>query len=462
MKLSFYGADRSVTGSCHMVECAGKRILIDCGLHQGSRELDEENSHPFGFDAASIDYVLLTHAHLDHCGRLPLLAKRGFHGEIIATAASQELARLVMLDAARMQEEDVRYQAHSTARGGSTGQLKAPLYSVHDALNSFDNFGRTAVYDEPIELVAGVRVTFINAGHILGSASIYLQLTEGSQQSTVLFSGDLGKSGGPLLCDPAKPPAVANVVMETTYGDRLHKPLGPSIEEFYDAVTDTLKRGGNVIIPTFALERAQELLYFISQGIDHDRLTKSTQVFVDSPMAISATEIMQRHLEGMRPEISKLIREGHDPFNFPGLHFTRESAESVALNKINTGAIIMAGSGMCTGGRVRHHLKQNLGRPESSIVFVGYAASGTLARRIIDGAKEVNILGDQIPVRARIYTINGFSAHADQTELLAWQKQTGAKRTFLVHGEEETMRSFAILLGNTRVELPEPNQVFEL
>ena len=462
MKLSFHGADRSVTGSCHLVECAGKRILIDCGLHQGSRELDEENSHPFGFDAASIDYVLLTHAHLDHCGRLPLLDKGGFRGEIITTGASRELARLVLLDAAHLQEEDARYRARIAARRGSTGQTIAPLYSVLDALNSFDHYGRTAVYDEPIELAAGVRATFINAGHILGSACVYLQLTEGAQQSTVLFSGDLGKSGGPLLCDPAKPPAVANVVMETTYGDRLHKPLGPSIEEFYDAVTDTFRRGGNVVVPTFALERAQELLYFISQGIDHDRLTKSTQVFVDSPMAISATEILQRHLEGLRPEIAKLIREGHDPFHFPGLHFTRENAESVALNKIQTGAIIMAGSGMCTGGRVRHHLKHNLWRPESSIVFVGYAASGTLARRIIDGAKEVSIFGEQIPVRARIYTINGFSAHADQAELLTWQKQTGATRTFLVHGEEESMRSFATHLGNTRVELPEPNQVFDL
>jgi metallo-beta-lactamase family protein len=461
LKLSFYGADRSVTGSCHMVECAGKRILIDCGMYQGSHELDEENSQPFGFDPASIDYVLLTHAHLDHCGRLPLLAKRGFHGEIIATAASRELTRLVMLDAAHLQEEDARYQARIAAQGSSAGQPIAPLYSVLDALNSFDHFGRTAVYDEPIEVADGVRATFINAGHILGSASIYLQLTEGSQLSTVLFSGDLGKSGGPLLCDPAKPPAAATVVMETTYGDRLHKPLGPSVEEFYDAVTDTFRRGGNVVVPTFALERAQELLYFLSLGIDNDRLAKSTQVFVDSPMAISATEILQHHLEGLRPEIANLIRAGHDPFHFPGLHFTRESAESVAINSIHGGAIIMAGSGMCTGGRVRHHLQHNLGREDSSVVFVGYAAIGTLARRIIDGAKQVNIFGENIAVRAHIYTINGFSAHADQADLLAWQKQTGAKRTFLVHGEEDTMRKFAAHLTDTRVEMPKPNQVFE-
>jgi metallo-beta-lactamase family protein len=462
LKLSFYGADRGVTGSCHMVECAGKRILIDCGLYQGTRELNEENSRPFGFDPVSIDYVLLTHAHLDHCGRLPLLAKRGFRGEIITTAASRELARLVMLDAAHMQEEDTHYRTPTDVRGGSIGQLTTPLYSVLDALNSFDHFGRTAAYDEPLELAPGVRATFINAGHILGSASIALQLTEKSQQSIVLFSGDLGRSDGLLLCGPEAPPNAANVVMETTYGDRLHKPLGPSIEEFYDGVTNTFKGGGNVIVPTFALERAQELLYVISRGIDYDRLTKSTQVFVDSPMAISATEIMERHLEGLQPDIAKLMREGHDPFHFPGLHFTRESAASTMLNMIHAGAIIMAGSGMCAGGRVRHHLKHNLWRQESSIVFVGYAASGTLARRIIDGAKEVNIFGEQIPVRARIYTINGFSGHADQAELLAWHKQTSAKRTFLVHGEEETMRSFAKLLANTQVELPEPSQVFEL
>jgi metallo-beta-lactamase family protein len=462
LKLSFHGADRGVTGSCHLVECAGKRILIDCGLHQGSRELDEENVHPFGFDPAAIDYVLLTHAHLDHCGRLPLLAKRGFRGEIITTAASRELARLVMLDSAHLQEEDARYRARTAARRGASDRQIAPLYSILDALNSLDHFGRTAVYDQPFELAAGARATFVNAGHILGSASILLQLTENARQTSVLFSGDLGKADNPLLRDSAHPPQADNVVMETTYGDRLHKPLGPSIEEFYDAVTSTFQRGGNVVIPTFALERAQELLYVISQGIDSGRLTKSTQVFLDSPMAISATEVMQRHLECLQPAVAEFIRTGHDPFHLPGLHYTRESAESAALNRIHAGAVIMAGSGMCTGGRVRHHLKHNLWRPQSSIVFVGYAANGTLARRIIDGAKQVDVLGEQIPVRAHIHTINGFSAHADQAELLAWHTQAGAKRTFLVHGEEQTMRSFAARLGGGRVDLPEPNQEFEL
>ena len=458
MKLSFHGADRSVTGSCHLVECAGKRILIDCGLHQGSRELDEENAEPFGFDAAGINYLLLTHAHLDHCGRLPLLAKRGFRGEIITTSASRELARLVMLDAAHMQEEDARYRAR---KGWHVGASQ-PLYSTLDALNCLDYFGRTAIYSQVLEVTAGVHATFIDAGHILGSASIFLELEEQSYSTSVLFSGDLGNAGRPLLRSPTKPPHAENVVMETTYGDRLHKELGPSIDELYEAITETFKRGGNVIIPTFALERAQELLYFLSEGVTQGRLTKSTQVYLDLPMAISATEIFRRHPECFQPATAKLFQEGHDPFALPGLHFTRETAESVAINSIHDGAIIMAGSGMCTGGRVRHHLQHNLDREELSIVFVGYAAIGTLARRIIDGAKQVNIFGENIPVRALIHTINGFSAHADQAELLAWQKLTSAKRTFLVHGEEDIMRQFAPHLADTRVEMPRPNQVFEL
>jgi metallo-beta-lactamase family protein len=462
LKISFHGADRGVTGSCHLIECAGKRILIDCGLYQGSRELDEENAEPFGFDAASINYVLLTHAHLDHCGRLPLLAKRGFRGEIITTSASRELVRLILLDAAHLLEEDVRHRTSRVGHDGASHDTKVPLYSTLDALNCLDYFGRTAVYSQVLEVAAGVHATFIDAGHILGSASIFLELEEQSHATSVLFSGDLGNTGRVLLRSPTTPPHAENVVMETTYGDRLHKPLGPSVDEFFEAITETFKRGGNVIVPTFALERAQELLYFLSQGIAQGRLTKSTQVYLDSPMAISATEIFRRHPECFEPATAKLFQDGHDPLDLPGLHFTRETAESVAINNVHGGAIIMAGSGMCTGGRVRHHLQHNLGREDSSIVFVGYAAVGTLARRIIDGAKQVTLFGENIPVKARIYTINGFSAHADEAELLTWQKQTSAKLTFLVHGEEDIMRQFAAHLTDTRVEMPEPNQVFEL
>ncbi|HEX7407786.1 MAG TPA: MBL fold metallo-hydrolase [Candidatus Binatia bacterium] len=463
MKLSFHGADCDVTGSCHLIECAGKRILIDCGLFQGGRDLAEENAEPFGFDPASIDYVLLSHAHLDHCGRLPLLAKRGFHGEIVTTAASRELARLVMLDAGHLQEEEARNATRQADRQGNRAASATPLYTELEALNCLDHFGRTAAYGQPVELALGVRATFLDAGHILGSACVYLELEEAGHRQTVLFSGDLGNAGRPLLRDPAPPPHADAVVMETTYGDRLHRPIPQSVEELYAAITDTFKRGGNVIIPTFALERAQEILYFLRQGVQADRLPRALQVFLDSPMAISATAIFERHPECYDAETTALFRAGRDPLSLPGLHFTRETQESMALNRINGGAVIMAGSGMCTGGRVRHHLKHNLWRADSSIVFVGYAANGTLARLIIDGAKQVRLFGEDIPVRASIHTINGFSAHADQAELLSWHQQIGNPgRTFLVHGERETMRQFAGHLSNTRVEMPALHQEFEL
>ena len=462
MKLSFHGADRGVTGSCHLVQCGERRVLVDCGLYQGGRELEEENAEPFGFDPASIDYVLLTHAHLDHCGRLPLLVKRGFQGEIITTAASRELARLVMLDAAHIQEEEARHRARRAARRGKEEDI-APLYSMLDALNTQDYFGRTAVYGQAIQIAPGVRATFLDAGHILGSASVFLELEEAGRRRSVLFSGDLGNSDRPLLRDPVTPARADVVVMETTYGDRLHKPLAPSIEELYEAVTDTFDRGGNVLIPTFALERAQELLLFLSQGVNSGRISPAAQVFLDSPMAISATAIFERHPECYEPRTAELFRAGRDPFDLPGLHMTRETADSMAINRVVGGAIIMAGSGMCTGGRIRHHLRHNLARRHCSVIFVGYAAIGTLARRIIDGAERVRIYDEEIAVRARIHTINGFSAHADQAELLAWHGRIGdPERTFLVHGEEHVMRKFAGYLKGTQVELPKLHEEFAL
>ena len=463
MKLSFHGAARGVTGSCHLLQCAGKRILVDCGFYQGSRELQEDNADAFGFDAASIDYLLLTHAHLDHCGRIPLLVSRGFAGEIITTAASRELARLIMLDAAGLQEEEARYQNRRAGRRGKSADVSVPLYTTLDALNALEYFGRTALYDQALQLAPGIQATFINAGHILGSACLDLQLTEGSRQRRILFSGDLGLSERPILRDPAVPPAADIVVMETTYGDRQHKELEPSVEELYLAINETVERGGNVIIPTFALERAQELLFYLHAGKTQGGLPDFLQVFLDSPMAISATEIFRRHPECYDEETAELFARGHDPFKFPGLHFTRETAESMAINQVSSGAVIMAGSGMCTGGRVRHHLKKHLGRTHSSVVFVGYAARGTLARRIVDGARTVSIFGDDYPVRAQVHTIGGFSAHAGQTELLAWHRQTGSpETTFLVHGEKDSMAAFSRLLKDTRVEMPELHQEFEL
>jgi metallo-beta-lactamase family protein len=462
VKISFHGADRGVTGSCHLVECQGRRILIDCGLYQGGRELDEENEEPFGFDAAAVDLLLLSHAHLDHCGRLPLLVKRGFRGEVVATAATRELARLVVLDAAELHEEEASRRNVRGARRGVREAPAQPLYTVTDALNSLDCFGRVARYDSPLDLLPGVRATFVDAGHILGSACISLEIEEGARGRTVLFSGDLGNAPRPLLRDPSRAPRADVVVMETTYGDRRHKPIGPSVEELYEAIASTYERGGNVVIPTFALERAQEILYFLREGVERGRLPRLLQVFLDSPMAISATSIFRRHPECYDAETAALFREGRDPFALPGLHFTRETSQSMAINRLHGGAVILAGSGMCTGGRVRHHLKHNLWRRESSVVFVGYAAKGTLARQIVDGAGEVRIFGEPVRVAARIHTINGFSAHADQAELRAWHRQTGANLTFLVHGEPEAMNSFAAGLGSTRVEMPRLHQEFEL
>jgi len=323
MKLSFHGAAQGVTGSCHLLQCGGKRILIDCGFYQGGRELEEDNADDFGFDAASIDYLLLTHAHLDHCGRIPLLVSRGFRGEIITTAASRELARLIMLDAAGLQEEEARYLNRRARRRGKGSDVIVPLYTTIDALNALDYFGRTAVYNQSLQLAPGLQVTFINAGHILGSACLVLQATEGDRQRRILFSGDLGLSGRAILRDPDEPPPVDIVVMETTYGDRQHKQLEPSIDELYHAINETTERGGNVIIPTFALERAQELLFYLHAGKTQGILSSFLQVFLDSPMAISATEIFRRHHECYDEHTAQLFASGHAPADmirssFPG------------------------------------------------------------------------------------------------------------------------------------------------
>jgi metallo-beta-lactamase family protein len=462
VKLSFHGAAQDVTGSCHLVETGSHRILVDCGLFQGSRELHEDNAVPFGCDPASLDCVLLTHAHLDHCGRLPLLVKRGFRGQIIATTATCEIARLVMLDAAHLQEEEARRRANGAARRGKT-EVEPPLYSVVDALDAIGRFGVAADYGKPVAVKNGVRATFFNAGHILGSASVLIEFDESQGHRSILFSGDIGNPGRPLLRPPETPAAAEIVVMETTYADRAHRPFPQSVSELYDAINAALARGGNILIPTFALERAQELLFFFRQGIEENKLPASLPVYLDSPMAISATEIFERHAESFTPEVQNLFRRGTDPFHIPGLKLTRERAESMSINGSSGGAVIMAGSGMCTGGRILHHLRHHVWRPETSVIFVGYAAVGTLARRIIDGAKHVPLFGDDIPVRAQVHTIGGFSAHADQAGLLAWQDRIAGKQAiFLVHGEAPAMKSFAALLKAPRVEMPRLHEQFEM
>ena len=442
MQLSCHGAAKQVTGSCHLLRTDSASVLVDCGLFQGGRELAEENAAEFGFDQAGVDVLLLTHAHLDHCGRIPLLVKRGFKGRIVCTAATRELARLVLADAAGLQEEEAR---RAQRHGRRHGESEQPLYTLADAFHAMDYFDGSVEYGVRLEVAPGVHATFVDAGHILGSASILLELEQPGASRTVFFSGDIGNPGRPLLRDPQRPPLHPDyVVMETTYGDRDHRDWNASYEELVQAVSDTLARGGNVIVPTFALERAQELLYVLARAIEQHRLPRHLPVFLDSPMAISATEIFLRYPACLRPDFAARLR-GADPLRLPGLRMSRETSESMAINTIRGGAVIMAGSGMCSGGRVRHHLRHNLDNQSNSVVFVGFAAQGTLARRIIDGARKVRLFDEEVEVRARIHTINGFSAHAGRSELLAWLKACGpTRRVFLVHGDLDTgMRVFA-------------------
>ena len=454
MELSFHGADRDVTGSCHLLECAGKKLLIDCGMFQGGRELEAENAAPLGFDPAALDYLLLTHAHLDHCGRLPLLAKLGFRGEIIATAATRELAQIVLQDCAHMAEDD----AARRTRHSRNGQPIEPLYRQADVAAVVRRFGRVASYGQAIEVAPGLTLSFHDAGHILGSSHVLVEVTEGGRARRILFSGDIGGAGRPILRDPA-PPKADIVLMETTYGDRRHRSPTESVAELVSVVSATIARGGNVVIPSFALERSQEILYSLRAAVAAGQLPARTPVYVDSPMAVAAIGVYRAHPECYDEEAAALIARGGDLFGFEGLHLVRATQESMALNQISGGAVIIAGSGMCTGGRVRHHLVHNLPRASASLVFVGFAAHGTPARRIIDGATSINLFGEEIPVRAQVHTINGFSAHADQAELLSWHAKVGAaERTVLVHGEPTAMNAFAALLPGVPVSMPGPGE----
>lgn len=463
MRLTSHGAAEQVTGSCHLLEVAGRKILIDCGMFQGRRENEEENHEPLGFEPAEIDCVLLTHAHLDHCGRLPLLVRDGFRGEIMCTAGTRELARLVLLDAAHIAEEEAEHEARKARRRGR--EPAEPLFTVADAMRAVGAFGRAPDYGKPIEIFPGVEASFHEAGHILGSASVAVRSRSANGSRSILFSGDLGSPGRALLNDPAPPAGCDYVVTETTYGDRDHRPLEESVKELYAAVNETLGGGGNLVVPTFALERAQEILYYLRLGIERGELPRHMHVFLDSPMAITATEIFRRHPECLRESFRKELA-GREPFTFPGLKFSRTVADSQSINRIEEGAVILAGSGMCTGGRVRHHLKQLLWREDCGVAFVGYAAAGTLARRIIDGAHEVRLFGEPVAVKAKTWTINGFSAHAGRNELLGWLDKCGKPReTLLVHGEPD--RGMAAMESALRergwaTRRPQPHRALEL
>lgn len=437
IKMSFHGAVEGVTGSCHLLEAAGLRILIDCGLFQGGRDGEARNRLEMAFDPASIDYLLLTHGHLDHCGRIPLLVKRGFRGKIICTPATYDIAKVVLMDSARIQEEDNAIRQKRRVRSGLPQE--EPLYTSLDALDSLRYFRPKATYDVPFDLNDRLTANFRDAGHILGAAFIELTV---KNDMRIIYSGDLGNPLKPIIRDPSMPHDADVVVVETTYADRLHKGSGPSVDELLRVIKDTFARGGNVVIPSFSVERAQELLYYFSE-FHRDKKLPACQVYLDSPMAINVSKIVRRHPECYDADAQALFSGGRDPLDFPGLEFTQTAEESRRINFIKGGAIIIAGSGMCTGGRIRHHLKHNIWRPESSLVFVGFQAQGTLGRSIVDKEDSVKIFGESYKLRAQVHTIGGFSSHADRDTILSWLRKTNnPDHLFLVHGEQEAIDTF--------------------
>ncbi|MFH1313674.1 MAG: MBL fold metallo-hydrolase [Candidatus Eisenbacteria bacterium] len=442
-KIRFLGAAQNVTGSKYLLECDGLNILVDCGIYQ-ERQYKARNWEPFPVPPESIDIVLLTHAHLDHCGYLPRFASQGFSGRAYCTAASLEIARISLMDSAHVLAEDAEFKIKRHEREGRKGPHPVvPLYTEEDVRNCLPLLTPWS-YEKPLELGDGIVATFHDAGHILGASMIKLSVPDHGDRNTVLFSGDIGRRDKPILNDPTVFKQADYVVMESTYGDRLHEDPADVDSLLEDAIVSTAKRGGNVVIPSFAIGRTQELLYRLNTLLLEDRIPH-VSVFIDSPMAIRVTEVFKHHRNLFDNEMIKLVDKGHSPFTFPGLKMTSSVEESKAINYVKKGAVIIAGSGMCTGGRVKHHLVSNIPRPESMILFVGYQAGGTLGREIVEGAKQVRIYGQMYPVRAKIAQINGFSAHADSDELLTWITglEQAPKHVFITHGEPEAAQAFA-------------------
>jgi metallo-beta-lactamase family protein len=460
MRVSFHGAARCVTGSCHLVFAGGKKFLVDCGMFQGRDDMSQENSHPFGFDPREISAVLLTHAHLDHCGRLPLLLKEGFQGPIIATPATRDLTAIVLMDAAHILQEHAEHlQRHHE-------HAPPPLYTLVDVFDTLRCFQKAVRYGESVSLAPGVEALFRDAGHILGSASVQITESDGRSRTRILFSGDLGSSGRSFL-SPADPPTDSDVVvMETTYGDRNHRSYADSTAELRTLISETFKRGGNVLIPTFALERTQELLFLFRKWDLEGFFPKESRIFLDSPMAIRSTDVFERYSENFDAEIRDLLSRHLDPFHFDRLTLARSTDDSRRINESKGLSLILAGSGMLSGGRMMYHLEREIDNARSSLVFVGYQSVGTLGRELVDGARTVKIFGQEREVHINRAMINGFSAHADQRDLLDWcRKMAVPELAILVHGEERSMEGFRKVLpqvGWTHITLPEMGESITL
>jgi metallo-beta-lactamase family protein len=447
VKLSFLGAAENVTGSRFLLEANGSTVLVDCGLYQ-ERQLLERNWDSFPTPPADIDAVLLTHAHLDHCGWLPKLVKDGFTGKVYCTDATAQIGRIVLLDCGHIQEEDAEFKRKRHKRRGKTPPRPVvPLYTGAEAEACFGLFSPVK-YEQTIEVTDGIEATFYDAGHILGASMINLTVKSNGQTRTILFSGDVGREGKPILRDPSVFAQADYVLVESTYGDRTHDTLEDTKEKLAQAVRTTKQAGGNIVVPSFAIERSQEVLYYLNELLLEDNIPH-LMVFLDSPMAIRVTEVFKQHSELFDDEMAELLRHDESPFDFTGLKMARTTKQSKAINHIRGTVMIIAGSGMCTGGRVKHHLVNNISRPESTILFVGYQAVGTLGRQIVEEAGEVRILGQMYDVKAKIVQTLGFSAHADKNELFKWLSnlKNPPRHVFVVHGETNAAHHFSNYLN---------------
>ena len=464
MKLSFFGADQCVTGSCHCLEVNGKHILIDCGLQQGRDEVDNAT---LPFHPGSIDAVLVTHAHIDHSGRIPMLIKNGFQGKIITTRLTANLLNIMLADSAHIQESDAEYQNRKNQRAGRPNV--EPLYTVADAMR-VPEFLQTCEYHQTVDVCEGVKATFIDAGHLLGSASILMELTEGGEKRNIVFSGDIGNVDQPIIRDPQFFGGADYVVMESTYGNRNHTEVWSYTDDLAKIIDETMAKGGNVVIPSFAVGRTQELLYFIREIKDKGMVKSDPDfpVYIDSPLAKKATTIFTGDLRGYLDEAAlELVQDGTHMFNFTNLRMTETSEESKMLNMDPTPKVIISASGMCDAGRIRHHLKHNLWRPECTVVFVGYQGEGTLGRALLEGVKSVKLFGEEIAVHAQIVNFQGLSSHADRNHLLSWIQAIQAPKpqhVFVVHGDREVAPFFAKTiqgLGFT-AHAPQYTEVYDL
>ena len=451
MKIKFCGASIGVTGSCHLITTDKHQVLLDCGQFQGGKAMEVMNYEAFPFDAGAVEAVILSHAHIDHCGRLPLLVKRGFKGAIYCTDATADLLDVMLKDSAFIHEKDAEMQTRKNLRGGKPAV--EPLYTMADAEATL-KLVKPTLYNKLVQINPEMEICFNDAGHILGSAVIELWAKEGENTSKIVFSGDLGVVDRPILRNPTKIKKADYVIMETTYGNRLHPANATSIDELIDITLETVKRGGSVVIPSFAVGRTQELIYqfnmFYEQHPEYQEILGKVNVYIDSPMATTATEVFKKNAQVFDDETKEFILNGDHPLDFKNLKFTRNTADSQMLNMDKSPKVIISASGMCEAGRIRHHLKHTLWDERNSIVFVGYQAEGTLGRHLIEGATEIKLFGETVVVNAQIHNLEGFSGHADQKGLLDWLGgfQTMPKQIFLVHGELESKQDFAEIVRN--------------